>query len=142
MGKRGPKPRYATPEDMAAAVDAYFESCEAQGVFPDLAGMRVYLNLSQSRLDELCSPPDSSVDNTSQDNNNNYKKYREILSRARDRRESWLAKTATGQPRLATGCMMALKQPSNGGWVDKTADAGGSAVNITIVGAKLEDIGK
>lgn len=154
MGKRGPKPRYAEPEDLERAINDYFDQCEEQGVFPDEAGMRVYLNLSKSRLDALASPPSDSTDlqddiqrentreSTRESNNNNYKKYREILARARDRRESWLARTATSTPKLAQGCLNALKQPSNGGWVDKNAGEQGASVSITFVGSKLEEIGK
>lgn len=133
MGKRGPKPRYASPEDLEAAINAYFQDCEEKDVFPDSAGMRVFLNLSQERLDQLCKQ---------EYNPDNYKKYQAINARARDRRESWLARTATSTPKLAQGCMMALKQAANGGWVDKTEQAGGAAVNITIVGQSLESIGK
>lgn len=144
MGKRGPKPRYAEPEDLERAINEYFDQCEEQNVFPDEAGMRVFLNLSRSRLDALSSPPspDSTDSKTIQGDNNNYKKYREILARARDRRESWLARTATSTPKLAQGCLNALKQPSNGGWIDKSAADQGTSVSITFVGSKLEDIGK
>ncbi len=86
MGKRGPKPRYATPEDFNRAVEDYFSRCEDDGIFPDYAGLRVFLHLSQDRIDQLCK-----ADYTGEDS----KKYSEILNRARDRRESWLARTAT-----------------------------------------------
>lgn len=143
MGKRGPKPRYAEPEDLERAINDYFDQCEADGVFPDEAGMRVFLNLSKSRLDALASPPSTDIqDDIQRENNNNYKKYREVLARARDRRESWLARTATSTPKLAQGCLNALKQPSNGGWIDKNAGEQGASVNITFVGSKLEEIGK
>lgn len=145
MGKRGPKPRYAEPEDLERAINDYFDQCEADGVFPDEAGMRVFLNLSRSRLDALSSPPsdtDTQDDAQRENNNNNYKKFREILARARDRRESWLARTATSTPKLAQGCLNALKQPANGGWIDKNAGEQGASVSITFVGSKLEEIGK
>lgn len=150
MGKRGPKPRYAEPEDLERAVNEYFDQCEEDGVFPDEAGMRVFLNLSRSRLDALASPPSSDCtdsktiqeDYTGENNNYNYKKYREILARARDRRESWLARTATSTPKLAQGCLVALRQPSNGGWIDKNAGEQGASVSITFIGSKLEEIGK
>lgn len=144
MGKRGPKPRYAEPEDLERAINDYFDQCEADGVFPDEAGMRVFLNLSKSRLDALSSPPSTDIQDDIQreNNNNNYKKYREILARARDRRESWLARTATSTPKLAQGCLNALKQPANGGWIDKNAGEQGASVSITFVGSKLEEIGK
>lgn len=144
MGKRGPKPRYETPEDLERAINDYFDQCEADGVFPDEAGMRVFLNLSKSRLEALSSPPSTDIQDDIQreNNNNNYKKYREVLARARDRRESWLARTATSTPKLAQGCLNALKQPSNGGWIDKNAGEQGASVNITFVGSKLEEIGK
>lgn len=133
MGKRGPKPRYAEPEDLERAINEYFDSCEEQGVFPDSAGMRVFLNLSQERLDQLCKE---------EYNPGSFKKYQAITARARDRRESWLARTATSTPKLAQGCLNALKQPSNGGWIDKNAGEQGASVSITFVGAKLEEIGK
>lgn len=133
MGKRGPKPRYAEPEDLERAINEYFDQCEEQAVFPDSAGMRVFLNLSQERLDQLCKEEYTGA---------KYKKYLALLARARDRRESWLARTATSTPKLAQGCLNALKQPSNGGWIDKSAADQGTSVNITFVGSKLEDIGK
>lgn len=133
MGKRGPKPRYETPEDLERAINDYFDQCEAEGVFPDSAGMRVFLNLSQERLDQLCKE---------EYNPSGFKKYQAITARARDRRESWLARTATSTPKLAQGCLNALKQPSNGGWIDKNAGEQGASVNITFIGSKLEEIGK
>lgn len=133
MGKRGPKPRYATPEDFGRRVDEYFSGCEEDNIFPDYAGLRVFLNLSQDRIDQLCK-----ADYTGEDSI----KYSEILLRARDRRESWLARTATSQPKVAQGCLNALKQQANGGWIDRPQDNGGGAVNIVINGASLESIGK
>lgn len=133
MGKRGPKPRYATPEDFGRRVDEYFSSCEEDNIFPDYAGLRVFLNLSQDRIDQLCK-----ADYTGEDSI----KYSKILLRARDRRESWLARTATSQPKVAQGCLNALKQQANGGWIDRPQDSGGGAINIVINGASLESIGK
>ena len=41
MAKRGRKRTYENADELRAAVDAYFDECEAQGIFPDWAGLKV-----------------------------------------------------------------------------------------------------
>lgn len=130
MGKRGPKIKY-TPETLQTAVDAYFEQCEGNHVCPDYAGMRVYLDISKDTIARYCNPEIYPED---------YRKYAEVFGRARDRRESWYVRQMSSEPRTASGCLAALKQADNGGWVDKTETS--ATVNVTISGYDVRKAGK
>lgn len=99
---------YPTPEALEAKIDEYFDHCiEAGDIFPDDAGMLEYLGL-RPRSIEAYIYEDEQKDG-----------YREVLDRAKMRRESWLARRMVSEPRLATGCLAALKQPKNGGYIDR-----------------------
>ena len=83
MAKRGRKALY-TPEALEKKIDEYFACCEAEGEFPDLAGMRLWLGLSERTLNRYRSGE-----------GRRHEQYREILDRARDRRESFLVRKMT-----------------------------------------------
>lgn len=125
MGKRGPKPKYNDPLELQKRIDDYFDACTESDTFPDVAGLRLYLDVSTDTIEAMCKRDPQ---------------YTDIFTRARDRRESWLARRATTEPRMATGCMLALKQPSNGGWIDK-AQGDAQTVKIVIQGGDLGQIG-
>lgn len=124
MAKRGPKRKYETPQKLQEAINIYFAECEAESRFPDLAGMRLFLGVTQTTLDRY-----------TKEDGEDYEKYRDILDAARDRRESWLVRRMVTEPKAANGCMSALKQPANGGYIDKPiVDSGEKTLTINLVG--------
>lgn len=125
MGKRGPKPRYKTAAEFEAAVVRYIEECEETGIFPDEAGMRLYLGLRQRRIAALSSETE---------NPDGWQGYKDALEYARDKRESWLVQKMVADNKAAAGCMNALKQPANGGYVDRPVDNGKIELKIKVDG--------
>ena len=131
MGARGPKPKYADPADLRKAVDKYMAECRALGEFPDLAGMRLALDISASTLAKYCkTDKDSTPEEIAR-----AAQFQDVLDYAKDCRESWLARKMTSDNKAAQGCMNALKQPCNGGYIDRPAqDSQNTSVEIRVVG--------
>lgn len=120
MGKRGPKPKYGTPELLQEAVDKYFKECEEQGdTFPDYAGMCIFLGLTKKRLEDIGASSDE---------------YNEILETAKLKREMWLSRKMAEDNKKAQGCMNNLKQPQNGGYIDRPIENKTSEIKINLVG--------
>lgn len=88
------------------------------GVFPDEAGMRNYLGLTH----EL------------------YKAYKDdrafesVFDWAQDMRESWAARKMAADPKSAGAYLAILKQPGNGGWVDRKMDTGDKTLVVKAAG--------
>lgn len=122
---RGRPKKYGTAEEFFAAVDEYIKGCEADGIFPDLAGMRLALNCSTRLIEQLTSE---------KDNPEHYKEYREVLDYAKDKRESYLVRKMTSDNKAAQGCLNALKQAANGGYIDRPMDSGKIELNIKVDG--------
>lgn len=122
MAKKGRKTMY-TPEELKAGVDEYFARCEEAGEFPDLAGMRLWLGVSERTLNRYRTGE-----------GRKHEQYREILDRARDRRESFLVRKMTRDNKNVQGCLNALRQPSNGGYIDKPKDSGERTLIIKLAG--------
>lgn len=120
---RGRPPEYNTPKTLRLAVEKYFSACEEAGVFPDFAGMKDTLKLSQKDIDNMICKE-----------NPDHEEYLYIFEVARDRRESWLARRMVTEPKSANGCMNALKQEKNGGYMDKSADKPLQPIKIEIAG--------
>ena len=106
-------------ESLENAIEKYFSDCKADGVFPDEAGMIVFLDISESTYERYSKDEE----------------LRPIIARARADRESWLVRRMTGEPKLAQGCLNALKQPKNGGYTDRPAEDGPREFVVTIKGA-------
>lgn len=112
-----------TPEELDIAINQYFDECLEQDIFPDLAGMKIYLDISQSTYERYEKDEE----------------MRGIIARARDRRESWLVRRMTGNQKLAQGCLNALKQPANGGYIDRPQqDNEPRELTINLVGVGVE----
>lgn len=105
-----------SPQALTQAVEGYFSLCEGQGIFPDLAGMRLALGMSQKELDSLSRSPE----------------YRRVLDQAKDRRESWLVRRMISDNKSVSGCLNALKQPGNGGYMEKNPDSGEKKLTIVL----------
>lgn len=126
MAKRGPKPLYESPDALRKKIDEYFTIMEEKNEFPDLAGMRLYLRMSEATMKKY-----------QEENHENSEEYREIFNEAKDRRESFLVRRMTRDNKLAQGCLNALKQPANGGYIDKPQDQGGKMeITLKVAGLK------
>lgn len=124
MGLRGPKPKLSAVTELKNAMGRYFGSCESSGTFPDYAGMLLYLGMTEKEANKLQS-----------EDHADHEKYRKLFDDARLRRESWLSRRMVTEPKVANGCMNALKQEKNGGYIDKQKDSGGETkLTINLVG--------
>ena len=106
-----------TEEKLKQKINKYFALCEADGVFPDCAGMRVFLALTREEADALCENAE----------------LRRLFDMARDRRESYLVRRMIGDGKNASGCMNALRQSENGGYNEKS-DSRERALIVKMVG--------
>lgn len=125
--KKGRKRKYETPEHLKRAIQAYIDQCEAADVFPDEAGMRLFIGITRREYYSLTSD---------KENPEYWREFGDILDWAKDKRESYLTRKMTKETKLANGCLNALKQPMNGGYVDRPS--GGDKVELNI---KVDGIG-
>ena len=109
-------------ETLTNKIEEYFQICQEDNIFPDEAGMIIFLDISSKTYERYAKDEELS----------------EPIARARDRRESWLVRRMTGEPKLAQGCLNALKQPKNGGYVDRATDSEGKELTINLVGVGAE----
>lgn len=115
---RGRKPEYNTPKSFRDKVDEYFDKCSKAQVFPDLAGMRIHCKVSKADVKEMWSIPE----------------YAEVLEYASNRRESLLIRRMVTDPKAAAGCMNALKEEENGGYMGKTVENEEKTLKVVIDG--------
>lgn len=115
----GRKRAYNSPADLEKAVDEYFAACEEKEektgtpCFPDYAGMLVAIGMKEPTVVKYCDPkqePDAQA-------------YKEIFDYALLRRESYLSR-ASMDNKKASGCFNLLKQPKNGGYIDRPQEQG------------------
>lgn len=117
--KTGPKKMY-TPEELQAKVDEFFDKCEKNGDPPLLPQMLLYLGIrSRSTVDSWCKSDPA---------------YQEVFDYAKLHREGYLLGRMVSDNKLAQGCLNALKQAENGGYVDRPVDSGENKVTINLVG--------
>ena len=113
-----PRP-YTTPEELKDRMRSYFTQCSEDGdVFPDEAGMRIFLELGHESYRSYMEDRD----------------YELVFDWAQDMRESWAARNLAAQPRAAQAFLNILKQSSNGGWVDRKTDKEDKVIEIRAAG--------
>lgn len=117
--------KYKDANEMRAAVMKYINEQEAEGKFPDEAGMRLALGLNERRLRFYCSETE---------NPDHWQEYQEIFDDARDHREHFLVQRMVSDNKAAQGCLNALKQPANGGYIDRPLDSGKVEVTLKVQG--------
>ena len=118
----GGRPRFYSEKEFENAVSAYIAHSEENNYFPDEAGLILWLKIGETTYRDY-SERDG---------------YREIVARAKLYRESWLTRKMTAEPKLAQGCLNNLKQPKNGGYIDKPQDSGPRELTINLVGVGSE----
>lgn len=111
-----------TPGKLRDGIDKYFDSLP-DGVFPDYAGMLLYLGLFPDEVDALCD-----------DTNEKAPEFRRVFQYAELKRESWLARVVASDSKLATGALNLLKQTNNGGYVTVSKTDKGSSLRLIVEG--------
>jgi len=116
-----------TPEELREKVDAFLERCEARQAPPLLPQMLLYLGISRSTLKRWAETDPA---------------YAEVCEYAQLHREAYLLERMVSDNKLAQGSLNALKQPENGGYVDRPVDTGESKVTINLIGVGGEAAAK
>lgn len=120
---------YKTPEELRKKVEEYFAVCEEQAIFPDVAGMRLHIGMGESTINKYCN-----------EKHKDFEEYSEIFKWAQDKRESWLVRKMTSDNKAAQGCLNALKQPSNGGYIDRPVqEQSEKTLRVVVVGVGGEE---
>ena len=118
---RGRPRNLETVDAVRRAVIDYHAQCEETETFPDLAGLRLFMKVTKGELKAMATgDSDYAVG------------VRRVLEEAQDMRESWLARKMTSDNKRAIGCMNALKQLDNGGYVDRPAESGEKTLTINV----------
>lgn len=111
--------KYETAEALREVVNRYFEETEANGEFPDYAGMKIYIGIKcEQTIKGYCKD----------------EAFNEIFEEAKLRRESFLVRRMTKDNKLAQGCLNALKQEANGGYTDRPVDTGERKLIVELKG--------
>lgn len=119
--------RKFTPEEVAIVIDEYMAECELSGSAPTLAGLRLKLGVTQQTIDRWC---DESAE------------YQREFTRARDLREAAIVRLGLTNPKAAQMLILLLKQPANGGYIDKPQGDNERKITINIGGLGVENAGK
>lgn len=118
-----------TPESFADKVEEYIKQCQDQDIFPDEAGMLLYLDISDETLRKY-----------REDKQNN---YIGTIKKAERVRESWLTRRVmSDNAKAVTGAIFALKQPKNGGWRDVQETSGAMSITVNLPGMSGSNFGK
>lgn len=112
--------KYNSPDELRAVVDEYFKRAVNANIFPDYAGMKIFIGLKDERTVKKYRDEDP--------------EYDEIFEEAKLRRESFLVRRMTANNKLAQGCLNALKQEINGGYTDKPVESGERKLVIELKG--------
>lgn len=120
---RGRRPEWNDYKKFNTAIDDYFELCTEEDVFPDYAGMLLYLKIDKETAKSFCNEgaPDA-------------EEFRRAFNIAAMRRESWLARHMVRDNKAANGCMNALKQLENGGYTDGRGKDSTKTVKVKVEG--------
>ena len=109
---------YRTPEELQAKMQEFFDIREGGGDFPSEAGMRIFLGLGHKSWNSYVEDP----------------AYELVFDWAQDMREDWASRKLAENPRSAQAYLNILKQPSNGGWIDRKTDKEDKVIEIRAAG--------
>jgi hypothetical protein len=110
-----------SPDSLKKQIDEYFGNL-GEGVFPDYAGMLLDIGLFPDEVQELCNP----------ETNKRAHEYSRVFQYAELKRESWLARVAASDSRLAAGAFNLLKQEKNGGYTTASAPNKGNTLRVVV----------
>ena len=115
----GGRPRDPTVDELKESIQEYIDKCEGVGRFPKESGMLIHHGLVGDKRQRYLAKPE----------------YRNVWLWAQQGRMGWLDTKMVSDPKCATGCMNALKQEKNGGYVDRTVtDNKPKSLNIKLDG--------
>ena len=115
----GGRPRDPTVDELKESIQEYIDKCEGIGRFPTESGMMIHLGLVGDKMQRYLAKPE----------------YKNVWLWAQQVRIDWLENKMVTDPKCATGCMNALKQEKNGGYVDRTVtDNKPKSLNIKLDG--------
>jgi hypothetical protein len=109
---------YRTPEELQAKMQEFFDIREGGDAFPSEAGMRIFLGLGHKSWNSYVEDP----------------AYELVFDWAQDMREDWASRKLAENPRSAQAYLNILKQPSNGGWIDRKTDKEDKVIEIRAAG--------
>lgn len=120
---RGRRPQWNDYKKLRLAVDEYHEKCEAEDKFPDYDGLLLSLQIDREDVKAMIADdaPDAA-------------EFQRIFTIAKMRRTSWLSRHMVADNKKTNGCMNALKQEENGGYMDKPKDDGEKVLRIKVDG--------
>jgi|GEM_PF-537158 len=110
---------YASAEALDARCRDYVDQCRARELFPDEAGMFVFLGLSWDMKARF------EINEAGR-----YPGFASVLNKYQLLRESELSRMMLLDPKLASPCAYLLKQVKNGGYADKQQSEG--KANVTV----------
>lgn len=97
---------YKTVKDFEGRVSAYFDECRAGNIYPDEAGLILFLGLEREAYECYMSGAAG-------------KGYAACLRKARLKRESIIVRDIYGTEKASTGKIFLARQESNGGLSEK-----------------------
>lgn len=112
-----------TPDKLKKGVDDYFNALPPN-TFPDYAGMLLELDLFPEEVHVLCDD----------EKTKRAPEFRRVFQYAELKRESWLARIAASDSKLASGAFNLLKQEKNGGYTTVSAPNKGSTLRLIVDG--------
>jgi hypothetical protein len=110
-----------TPEELEVRVNAYFDVCAAEDVFPDRANMILYLGL-----------PTAVFNLYENDEDEKNAAFSEVLRKARLKREGWLSRVMFADKNKAQSAIFQLRQPTNGSYSDRQETETGHSIRVKI----------
>lgn len=129
--KQTPRALRYTPEQLQEKVEIFLAECAEQKRPPLLPQMLLYLGISRTTMNRWCGKETQ-----------RHEEYTEIFEKAQLNREAYLLERMVSDNKLAQGCLNALKQPENGGYVDRPVDSGEQKVTLVIGGVGGEAAAK
>ena len=129
------KKKVGTPEDMKRNVDRYMAERLEKDEMPTFAGMLKFLGISKRTYYRYMDDDNRDESMTDEERH----AYRKIFEEAQLIREDFLERRMVSEPRLANGCMNALKQPQNGGFKDKIEGEIDARITVNVIGCGGEN---
>ena len=102
-----PRRKIKDAQELSKIVDGFCEMCEEQDIIPTNYRFCKYAGIDTNTLDRYRNEPEK------------YIGYGEELKKLIDFRADWYQQAAAKNPKFASMAIFALKQPHNGGYVDK-----------------------
>ena len=104
-----PRRKIRSQEELGEKLIGFMDFCTENDMIPTDYQLCKYLGISIDTLERYSREPEK------------YQGYAEQLKKLVTYREDWFLQKANNNPKAATISIFALKQPKNGGYVDKPA---------------------